>query len=247
MKTDKNICLDLDSTLIYYVPEIVRDDPIYKKLKGDEIDMIKEEDYDSIAETENVRKFTFIDSNDKCPSEGLSHNRCVVVIRPYMKEFLVWAIGYFDKIYVWTAGHRRYGMSIMNILFQELLEEVYPGTTQDVNDYVTSYYSRKDCEIRTAVGEDEKGRKYEYDDVTKDIAKKGFDKKLTMCLDDNPDTFKKNKGNGFLIPRYEPNFGDNNDVMNDDALLQFMNWCNQDKVRNGEDVPRMKNKVFSSK
>ncbi len=217
MKSNKQLILDLDSTLIYFNP-----------MESEE----EINEYHNLQENENVRKFIFVDSDNRLPPGTCNKLHCVVVIRPHMKKFIKWSSEYFEKVHVWTAGHLRYGMSIMNIIFQILMEEDN-DETKDVNDYISSYYSRDDCTF-TMYNKEEI--------VTKSIKEKGFPIKYTLCLDDNPDTFSKNPGNGVLIPRYDPDFRNMKDVLDDKALLQFMDFCNQDKVRNGKDVTRLNKK-----
>ena len=134
------------------------------------------------------------------------------VLRPHVYTFLRFCFDYFENIIVWSAGQKKYVHAICDFLFQEF--EKQP----------TIIFTYEDCEI---------GSNYIHKPLVKFPQ---IPVHTIVTLDDNVTTFSKNKGNGLLIPPYEPEF-DYNGIMEDDRhLLNVMYWLTSPEVMNANDI-----------
>lgn len=132
--------------------------------------------------------------------------------RPYLDEFLNFCFYNFDYVCVWSAGTYDYVHKICEILSMN---------TPRKFDYILT---RDDCE------ED-----YENDTYCKPLEKifkldPNITPELTIMVDDRVENFIKNRGNGLVIPKYEPEYLDHHD----EYLLHFMDWWNY-LMKNGFD------------
>lgn len=151
------------------------------------------------------------------------------VIRPHMREFLLFASNYFQVVTVWSAGIKDYVDKITNNIFMDQRRPLI-------------VYSRDECV--------EQNGKW-----VKPITKMAKDPKLggimnlenTLIVDDRPHTFNPNLGNGILIPEYTP--GARYELMNaeDIAWLQIRQWLLKPEVMNSSDVTTLdKTSIFST-
>lgn len=101
--TNKNIVLDLDSTIVHTSSDL---DDYYKSM------MIPNPNNDSVH---RVIPFK-LESKNIDPNE----REMWTVLRPYTKEFLEFCTRYFNKIIIFTAGQEEYAHKIKNILEEAL-------------------------------------------------------------------------------------------------------------------------------
>ena len=221
-RTDKQLILDIDSTLICQVE--------VSKLRHD---------------SDNVKYAICVDPKDVTPAGTGDEYNFGVALRPHLKEFILWALEYFDKVHVWSAGQKHYVLTVSSIIFQDILEEEYGGIV-DTLDYVDRVMSYEECDIDV----DKSGK---HVGIIKDMKRKGFDMSKTIILDDTKNTFRLNKSNAILIPAFEIN--DEKELRdyskglvhrNDDALIKIMNFFERSNVINCKDVRKIeKSNIFN--
>jgi hypothetical protein len=134
------------------------------------------------------------------------------VLRPHVYTFLRFCFDYFENVIVWSAGQKKYVHAICDFLFQEF--EKQP----------TIIFTYEDCEI---------GSNYIHKPLVKFPQ---IPVHTIVTLDDNVTTFSKNKGNGLLIPPYEPEFNYNGIMEDERSLLNVMYWLTSPEVMNASDI-----------
>lgn len=115
-----------------------------------------------------------------------THADFYVYYRPYLREFLQRAQKLFE-LAIWTAGSLDYAIPII-------------GTFGVQFKFVLT---RESCTQRIS------GDNQIY--LTKDLKKikrKGYDLQRILIVDDNPETYSKNYGNGIAIRAYHPMLAD---------------------------------------
>jgi TFIIF-interacting CTD phosphatase-like protein len=144
------------------------------------------------------------------------------IFRPHLTEFLTFAVGYFDEVIIWSAGQFKYVHAINDIIFRNV-----PGRPGRV-------LTRSDC--------DETKR-----NVYKPLRKLDSDLSKYIVLDDREDTFSRNRTNGILIDRYEPNPNYTEIMQEDIALLQLMCWFALPEIYQAHDLRHTeKRHIFST-
>jgi hypothetical protein len=183
----KVLILDIDSTLIYASGNMdaFEDLKIYTK---------------NVELRERVHTFKLVDAVNN-PGTGTT-TPMWFVYRPYYKEFLEFALEYFDEVRVWSAGKYKYVHAIVNILFKDA------GIPDKIKTFDDCIY-------------DERGLFKPLSDYS---SYPSHNIENMLILDDRDDTFSLNPKNGIHIPPYEPStvkkIGEDKDI----ALLQFACW-----------------------
>jgi len=93
-KTNLNVVLDLDNTLINTF-----------------------DDYDSLIHLEIFKKPCFLDIRERVYFFNLDDEKYWGVFRPYAKEFINFCFEYFNTVGIWSAGERDYVDAIIENLF----------------------------------------------------------------------------------------------------------------------------------
>lgn len=201
--TNRRMVFDLDSTLIHssmdmneYEALKLYTDPASFTLRG------------------RVYRFDLVDVTDT-PGSGVV-TPMWGVFRPYVFEFLQFAVTYFKEVYIWSAGQYKYVHLIKNNLFSGTFQPAKIFTYENCKMDVTSIH--KPLEELYASLDD------------------GANETNTLALDDREDTFSLNPYNGIQIPAYEPEFTKEGIMKTDVALLQLMCWLSLPEVMRMEDV-----------
>ena len=212
--SDKHLVLDLDNTLICSTFEA-------KDLNNLSLDNI-----DNKILFKRMHYVELVDGMDNDVRGTGEITPIIVVLRPYVYEFLEFAISYFSEISVWSAGQDRYVRAIISLLFPRRLINGNRKIPHKI-------YSRNDCVILSSGA------------TFKELVKKEFDLNKTLVLDDREDTFSKNTGCGILIPEYKPIMTKNGILNDDTALLQLKDWLLLDQVKNSQNVQELdKSTIF---
>lgn len=114
-----------------------------------------------------------------------------VYARPHLERFLDFAFSNFE-VGFWTAGSESYA----NIVISSILK---------LDQKPKFVYSRKRCTLKIHSSGYCSKPEYYY---VKNLKKVNCERHSTLIVDDIPDTFKKNYGNGIQIKSFE---GDPND------------------------------------
>lgn len=214
--TDKCIVLDLDLTLVS---------------TQDSMDKYYEYNiaFGTDANTFAIRSRSYLLNADDMlkPGAGTIYNFWGVK-RPYTTDFLLFCFRYFRLVTVWSAGTRRY--------VDELVMNLFANIPQP-----HLVFSRDETDMTNGVPIKDLTRMINYNDFTR----KYMTLENTLALDDNPNTFSKNIGNGILIPQYEPRTKEQMASFTDTALLQFSNWLAKPEIMSSVDVRLLpKNNIF---
>lgn len=155
-------------------------------------------------------------------SGGKSSLFAAGVKRPELFQFLLFCHEYFEGVCVWSAGSDLY--------VKRIVEEVFKGLPKPF-----MVFSRSHCPTYK-----QNGDKYYYKPLEKMISQQPKGGKMslenTIILDDTEETFRANKDNAILIPRYnvEPNLESIQKV--DHMFLELINYFLQTKFLYANDV-----------
>lgn len=199
----KHLVLDIDATLI-------------------NAEFFSEEEFNRWMSDRTKRQYDnriiitkMIDVRDDQPKGAGVISYCIIILRPYLYEFLNFCFNYFDTISFWSAGHYRY---VRAILFSILGTERFQS--------LGTIFTRKDCVFLNENG----------DLLTKSLSSKGFDLTNTIIIDDNKSSFSANKENAIHIPAYNPQLIHEHIMYRDERLLEIINWFQEVDLKNSHDV-----------
>lgn len=208
--------LDLDDTLIhafFITPQQLEE-------------ITTKEEYSYLKSRMNILQV--VDMNDGDVAGRGEVSIVMVVLRPYVKEFLDFILSYFDKVTIWSAGVKRYVRAIESILF--------PSDNELYNNKREKVLSRQDCNEITKIS------------VLKDLASKGFDLKRTLLIDDNPTTSANNKENAIHLPAYDLKLKKEHVTFDDLSLLKIIDWIKENNINECSDFRLLNKKsIFKSK
>jgi len=217
--TDKCIYLDLDQTLISTADEKYGLDYLYK---------LKILSNPSLMHIRNRIYHVVVEDLEK-PGYGSKYEMWGIT-RPKLNRFLNFCFGYFKLVIVYSAGKRQYVESIVDHIFKDV---EYPHAVLSYDD----------------IKKDKKGNvvKPITSVINANLLTKQFVKhNNTLGLDDLESTYSENKGNGILIPPYEPDLNEKSLDGDDDYLLRLENWLMLPEVINCKDVRLLdKTQIFS--
>jgi hypothetical protein len=217
--TDKCIYLDLDQTLISTADEKYGLDYLYKLkiLSNPSLMHIRKRVYHVVVE--DLEK----------PGYGSKYEMWGIT-RPNLHRFLTFCFSYFRLVMVYSAGKRQYVESIVDHIFKDL---PYPHLVLSYDD----------------IEKDKKGNVIKPLTVVMNansLTKQYVKPTNTLGLDDLKSTYSENKGNGILIPAYEPELNEQSLSENDDCLIRLENWLMLPEVINCKDIRTLnKDKIFS--
>src|SRR5204863_1613896 len=120
------------------------------------------------------------------PGCGTSHGYWGV-IRPKVKEFLIFCFKYFRYVIVWSAGKRFYVEAIVDHLFKDLPKPHYVFSWDD-----TVFRNKVTYKPLTKI----------YEAMSKKYGNHLMNEATTLALDDTDTTFSENIENGIQIPAY---------------------------------------------
>ena len=216
--TDKCIYLDLDQTLISTADEKYGLQHLYR---------LKILSNPSLMRLRNRIYHVVVEDLEK-PGYG-SRYEMWGVTRPHLHNFLSFCFSYFRLVMVYSAGKRQYVESIVDHIFKDL---PYPHLVLSHDDIKKDKHGNV-IKPLTVV------REANY--LTKEYVRPTN----TLGLDDLQSTYSENKGNGILIPAYEPELNEESLTEDDDNLLKLQRWLMSPEVINCEDLRLLdKSKIF---
>lgn len=212
MPNDKAIVLDLDETLVH----TFNDFNLYSKLGLDKISDL----------TTRIYK---IQMRDVVTHRGQGVITTMWgVIRPHVREFLLFCFSYFKAVIVWSAGKYGYVHEIVKILFSGMQQP-------------HAILTRDDCTQMD--GNFDKNLNKLFNDK---ILGKYVRPDNTIIVDDRTVSFSTCPNNGVLIPAYSPEARIPNMKSDDISLLQLKTWLLNDNIRNSEDITKInKSEIFT--
>lgn len=210
-----HIVLDLDDTLIHAF--------FISQQQLEEINTKSEYSYLK----DRIKILHIVDINDGDTLGRGDVTIVMIVLRPYLREFLDFIVDYFDNISIWSAGHKRYVRAIESVIF--------PPDNPHYQKKSLKVLSREDCNEITKVS------------VLKDLASKDFDLFKTLIVDDNQTTFVKNRGNAIHLPAYNVKLSKDHIMYDDTSLLCIIDWIKKNNIKNCKDVRLVDKKaIFTS-
>jgi len=216
--TDKCIYLDLDQTLLSTADEEYGLKYLYKLkiLSNPSLMHLRSRVYHVVVEDLEGPGY-----GSKCEMWGIT--------RPHLHAFLTFCFSYFRLVMVYSAGKRQYVESIVDHIFKDL---PYPHLVLTYDDIKKK--GRDVIKPLTVV--------MEANELTREYVRPTN----TLGLDDLVSTYSENKGNGILIPAYEPELNEGSLSRDDDALLKLQEWLMLPEVMYSEDIRKLnKSKIFS--
>ena len=209
--TNKCVVLDLDETLVH---------------SNENMDVLKELKIFTDPNLIDLRRRTYQITMDDVVYKNGAGVKTVMwgIVRPHVKEFLIFCFSYFKVVAVWSAGKRKYVDAIVDFLFKDIKR---PHVI----------YNRDQCETTTdsvlvkpleKMINDEPGLG-KYMSLSNSFI---IDDRRSVCESVNPD-------NGIEIPAYEPPFNVRTLRSDDIALKQLMMWLLNPDVMTSEDVRQL--------
>jgi TFIIF-interacting CTD phosphatase-like protein len=204
--TNKCLVLDIDETLVHTLEQIswIKDLKIYKDSKAFPL-------------RDRVYKLNLDDVVSERGEGVLSE--LAGILRPHLKDFILFAFLYFKIVCIWSAGKQKYVHQLVKIMFKD---------TKEPN----LIFTYNDC--KQGVDKIEKPLEYMFNIPG---INKYMNLKNTFVIDDRKDTFMDvNPGNGIVIPEYRPDFNIKGLIKENNALIQLMIWFCQSEVVESTDV-----------
>jgi len=218
--THHAIVLDLDETLVHTVDDMA----VLTDLK-----LMTDPQY------LNLRDRIYIISLDDVVSEKGSgyETKLWGVLRPYVRDFLIFCFSYFRVVAVWSAGKPKYVQSIVELLFRGI------GRPHVIYDWTDCKRTSEPLRKPLLKMIHQEPRLSEYMSLQN-----------TFAIDDRDTTFVENAGNGIMIPVYSPVSHSNPTISwiksNDIALQQLMLWLLRPEVKASHDVRTLdKSQIFT--
>jgi len=201
----KHIVLDLDATLIHSIQKdqtaikIIKTDPQYSYLK------------------ERSRIIEVVDLPDNSEKGSGSIISFIVVLRPYVFEFIDFLMKNFKHVSIYSAGQKRYVRAIESILFP-VNSDIYKEKFKTVLTFCHVEFTQTKNHLISL----------------KDLERVGFDLKDTLIIDDNPTSFGKNPQNVIHIPAYTPELNKEQIMKDDKTLLNIKIWMEKHILYEGD-------------
>lgn len=201
-QTNKAIVLDLDETLVHSFTDIKR----YHELGLNKLSGLTPRTY-SMHMRDVV---TPRGQGTITPMWG--------IIRPHVKEFILFCFSYFKVVIVWSAGKYGYVHDIVKILFVDMPQP-------------HAILTRDDCTKLDGNYDKNLNKLFNCQDLGKYVRPTN-----TLIIDDRLVSFSTCPNNGVLIPPYSPKPRISNMKSDDITLLQLRAWFLQDAVKESGDV-----------
>ena len=160
------------------------------------------------------------------PGAGIENN-IILVFRPNLLEFLIFAFTYFKLIIIWSAGQPKYVRTAVRHIFRDI-----PAPHAILDSEMCS---------KDKYGDVAKPLQFVYD-IFPNIASADN----TLIIDDRDSNIGANPDNGILIPEYLPQPTISSLSTDDTALPRVRKWLEQPEVINSKNIRTIpKNKIFS--
>lgn len=216
MSRQNIVVWDLDSTLIHSIFYRKEDalkieaDPSFSYLKGRAV----------------MKQIVDLSDDGQIGQGNISY--VLVIFRPGAKEIINYSLENFDRVIIWSAGHKRYVRTITSLLID-------PAHVGYANKKIT-VLTREDC------------NKIEGSFVLKDLKSKGFDLAKTIMIDDNVNTYSNNVENAIPIISYDPQNNKQHVEFEDNTLFEIMEWFKKNDIANVPDVRKVdKSNIYTKK
>lgn len=214
--TGSNIIVwDLDDTLVHttFITKedalLLETDPKYNFLKGRSV----------------IKKIVDIRDDGHIGTGDISY--ALIIFRPGAHEIINYSLENFDKVVIWSAGHKRYVRTVVGLLID----------SSHIN------YSKKKIEVLSR----EDCNEIAGTTVLKDLKSKGFDLCKTIMVDDNRTTYRNNLENAIPINSYNPNIKKEHIDYKDPALYELMIWLKTNNLHNVSNVKSIdKSNIYST-
>ena len=207
--SNKVLVLDVDETMVHSF------------IKPDEVAAIEALNIWSDPNLLSLRKvcrfFTVENVARGLPPGSGMENNIILVFRPHLLEFLIFASSYFRAIIIWSAGQPKYVRAAIRHIFKDIPE---PFAILD------SEMCSKD-----KYGDVAKPLKFIYDNFP-NLA----NATNTIIIDDRESNMAANPDNGILIPEYSPKPKLTSLTAEDDAFLKIRSWLESAEVKNCKDI-----------
>lgn len=119
--------------------------------------------------------------------------------RPHLNRFLDYCFKNFDYVCIWSAGHYKYVVEIVNQIFYGIGKPHLIFTRDNIQKLPNGDYHKPLQEM-----------------LNHPVLKDKITLANTVFLDDRPENFISCPRNGIVIPKYKPSL---NEVLNDDICL----------------------------
>jgi|LSQX01.3.fsa_nt_gb hypothetical protein len=214
------IVLDLDETCVHTMESSSTD-----KLR--ELEIFTNPRY--LPLRKRIYTISITDVLDTDRKGGGNHSEMWGIMRPHLKEFLLFCFSHFKIVAVWSAGRAGYVEAICDVIFKDIRPP-----------HVIFTYD--DCEANNSGILQKPLLKMINSDP---VLKKHMSLENTFAIDDRLSTFDGvNPHNGILIPLYEPNPTPASMAMDDLALEQLKLWFRANPTGNVMEMD--KSKIFST-
>ena len=157
------------------------------------------------------------------------------IMRPHLKEFLIFCLSYFKIVVIWSAGRPQYVKDVSEIMFRDVGDPNVVYTSDECVEHVEYIGDEKIVTMRKPLSK-----------LYNDPKLKGMLKpENTFIIDDRIYSFAEDPENGILIPPYNPDVTVESMLTDDQALLQLMFWFSKPEVKNSDDVRKLsKREIF---
>lgn len=210
--SDKIIVLDVDETLVHTVSN--DEYPLFETLN-------LMDDPSLIGLRSRLYKMSLVDAMTPLGS-GVVDNFWGVM-RPHLKEFLIFCFSYFRMVIIWSAGRKGYVESIVDYIFRDIMPPHIVFTYDDCKKTKDGFIIKPLIDL------------INKDPRIGNVASLAN----TFVVDDRDSTFMENKGNGILIPAYIPPITIDGMTIDDSSLIQLMYWLSLPNVKSAKDVRQL--------
>lgn len=219
--SDKMIVLDLDETLVHTAP------PEEYNL-FDQLNLLN--DPTLLGLRSRLYKLSVIDVVSPLGS-GVIDNFWGVM-RPHLKEFLIFCFSYFRIVAIWSAGQKKYVENVVDYIFRDIRPPHIVFTYNNCKKTDEGFIIKPLLDM---------------------IANSNFkvNKLISVdkvfVVDDRDSTYVENVGNGILIPAYLPPLTIDGMTTDDPTLIQLMYWLSLPNVKYCKDVRQLdKTQIFKT-
>lgn len=153
------------------------------------------------------------------------------VMRPHLKEFLIFCFSYFQMVAIWSAGQKKYVETIVDYIFRDIRPPHVVFTYNNCKKTKDGFIIKP---LMDMINSDPRISKLVSPD-------------RLFVVDDRDITYIENPGNGILIPAYLPPLTIDGMTTDDTALVQLMYWLSLPNVKYAKDVRELdKTAIFKT-
>lgn len=211
-ETDLNAVFDIDETLVHTFEEAARphlqslglmEDPLLMYLRS---------------------RLYVLPLVDLSRTGDNSMNLYWGIMRPGLKNFLRFSLKYFNKVCIWSAGHRDY--------VEKVCTNIFRGT-----DGPSVIFSSNDCDKIGSHNIKPLSKMFNHPNCV------GMTPENTIVIDDRASTFSQNPLNGIQIPAYLPEETIDGMSREELSLRKLTDWLLLDEVIKCTDIRNLDKSV----